>query len=770
MRRVLGVIVSAQLSLQACGNMHDVIEPHKLAPEECANGCASWDGTDALWHGGKVPDGAENHCAQPGAAVNDYIYGSWCNCAENMSAVEGLVGSLPAVVFIENDTLEPSSQFGQWVSFTGTDVKLYPKQSTGDKVPWSMIPSDPGDPTAADTYFIQNLWHGSTESRYGMWMSFAGTSLKLYPKDSTDDKVPWKLVAAHPAPQPDMYYIQNHWGGESERRYGMWVGFEDDEMILTSNESLRGIWRFIKTDPPKAPAYCRSALGVPEQLNLQIASPDTVVVSWVTFEAAAPKSPPKVFASRSVEELRERRGEAATAIVGVTQIHMTAGNRTYYMHFVRLSSLAPRARYTYHVQSGGEGAALSESFSFRAPYGEGETRIDIFGDMGIYKWNNMEWLLKDCHSGSDSAADLIIHMGDHAYNEGEGDERRADAYMSAYTNTLSQCPWMPIVGNHEYYDGAELGRYLDSTWEKWGPIQGGDVDPTAKFPISTATSALGAFLSTGNHHAAGTFGAHVPSKSSRYFSADFGLVHLIGLDFNVYYGNDPCGDSCKQDQLAWLVKDLEAANKNRASQPWIIASAHYPVFCTGCSGNSLHEAGVSGAYYASDRAEHDGNCNATASAAFDAEMAAAMGLEAGKGLGGASADLVKDIAPLLQEYGVDLFMSGHWHYYESMWPAVKGSDAFPADAVPTAKSFEEPKGTVHIVTGNGGPPGKDSFTTPIPASRKRSQEFGYGRLVAHNSSVIEFTQFLNADGTEMDHFFITQSSHGPFSASLAVAV
>jgi 3',5'-cyclic AMP phosphodiesterase CpdA len=323
---------------------------------------------------------------------------------------------------------------------------------------------------------------------------------------------------------------------------------------------------------------------------------------------------------------------------------------------------------------------------------------------------------------------------------------------------------MPIVGNHEYYSGAKLGRYLDSTWEQWGPIQGGDVDPAAEFHTSTATSALGAFLSTGSHHAAGTFGANEPSNSSRYFSVDFGLVHLISLDLNVYYGNDPCGDECKQDQLAWLIKDLEAANKNRDSQPWIVASAHYPVFCTGCNSNTL-----SAAYYASDRAEIDGNCNATASAAFDGEM-----MEQGNGfgarVGGASADLVKDFAPLLQQYGVDLFMAGHWHYYESLWPTVAGTDDCPACAVPLAKSFEEPKGTVHITTGNAGPPGKDSFVTPIPASRQRSQEYGYGRLVAHNSSVMEFWQFENEGGTEIDHIVITQSSHGPFPSSLEFAV
>ena len=38
--------------------------------------------------------------------------------------------------------------------------------------------------------------------------------------------------------------------------------------------------------------YCRSDQGVPEQINLQIASSSTVVVGFVTFEAAFPREPP----------------------------------------------------------------------------------------------------------------------------------------------------------------------------------------------------------------------------------------------------------------------------------------------------------------------------------------------------------------------------------------------------------------------------------------------------------------------------------------------
>lgn len=53
--------------------------------------------------------------------------------------------------------------------------------------------------------------------------------------------------------------------------------------------------------------------------------------------------------------------------------------------------------------------------------------------------------------------------GDHCYNEGDSDEKRADAYMQAFEQTVAQAPWMPIVGNHEFYAGTNLTRYLDSS-------------------------------------------------------------------------------------------------------------------------------------------------------------------------------------------------------------------------------------------------------------------------------------------------------------------
>ena len=70
-------------------------------------------------------------------------------------------------------------------------------------------------------------------------------------------------------------------------------------------------------------------------------------------------------------------------------------------------------------------------------------------------------------------------------------------------------------------------------------------------------------LSHGNYLAQGQNTDGVASHTSRFYSVDIGLIHLVALDLNGYYGCDPCGQPCIDAQKAWLAEDLAAANKNR---------------------------------------------------------------------------------------------------------------------------------------------------------------------------------------------------------------
>ena len=454
------------------------------------------------------------------------------------------------------------------------------------------------------------------------------------------------------------------------------------------------------------------------------------------------------------------------------------------MHFVTLRGLEARGTYYYAVRSGDTGAAWSATFSFRAGYADGATRVGIFGDMGLYAWNNMANLASDAAAGE---IDVVVHIGDHCYNLGGDDERRGDACMDAYQPVLASTPWLPVVGNHEFYDGDALRRYLNQS-DGVVVADGSDVvaspaaDPLVSGAASTASSPLSRLLATGNHHGAGTHGGSVPSGTSRWYAVDLGLVHLVALDLNMYNGVDTCGAACRAAQLQWLEKDLAAADANRAKVPWIVAFSHFPLYCSNCpkpghepppppppeaSSSTAattapaapmapprHQVPPPGAWWQSELCEfgaagHNRNCTA-----WDASQGA-DGTAGRRSDSPGNDDMVPDFEPLFMKYGVDVYASGHIHDFEWVYPTY--------NATPVQRDFADPRAPVHLVTGNGGPPSASRFGTIEAYSYLHSSTYSYTRLIAHNATTMEWVQVANdANTTELERLVITQSRHGPF--------
>ena len=160
---------------------------------------------------------------------------------------------------------------------------------------------------------------------------------------------------------------------------------------------------------------CVSRLNTPEQINVQIAAPDTVVLAFVTFEKVAPTAPPEALVGRVSGALKPVHAGAGA----VTHTYLTSdGSRKYYMHFVTLRGLEPRGTYYYMVRSGGsahqeEGKGWSREHNFRAGYvgGDGgETSIGIFGDM--VRAIPLLLQLLPCAAFSIAVRLTIVHAGD----------------------------------------------------------------------------------------------------------------------------------------------------------------------------------------------------------------------------------------------------------------------------------------------------------------------------------------------------------------------
>jgi len=394
----------------------------------------------------------------------------------------------------------------------------------------------------------------------------------------------------------------------------------------------------------------------------------------------------------------------------------------YNFHFVKMADLQPGQVYYYRVRAGG--SAWSTVHSFSTAVAEGPTTAAIFGDMGVYSYNNMGNLLEDSDAARISA---IFHLGDHGYHL---TGTRGDGYINAFSKVLARVPWVPVLGNHEFGPG-DINRYINMTYGGGNAHDGSPCvanKATCTAHAHNRANPRHALLSMGSALGMGLHGGSTPSMTSRYYSVDVGLIHFVALDLNAWY--KASDEAWKEPQLQWLKQDLAAASQNRDAVPWIIVSSHYPMYCTSNSLASpkLHNDGPE-----DDDDEVNQHCWS---------------------YGGSIQEVRDDLEPLFAEHGVDFYFAGHEHNYESSWPVLNSTSV--------RKSFDEPEGPVHFVTGAGGAPSLDTFDDSADFVRKRLSAWGYGRITAHNATHFTYDHVLNSNGSIYDSVTVVKSHHGPY--------
>jgi hypothetical protein len=138
-----------------------------------------------------------------------------------------------------------------------------------------------------------------------------------------------------------------------------------------------------------------------------------------------------------------------------------------------------------------------------------------------------------------------------------------------------------------------------------------------------------------------TNGSSDPVNSELYYSFDYGNAHFVILDNFLTF-------STGSAQYNWLRNDLASTN-----QFWKFVVFHVPVY----SSNSSQQP-------------HD------------------------------NAKEIQYLAPLFEQYHVDMVLNGHWHYYERMKPLLNGNVSTIGTCIPG--STPERCAVVYLVTGGGG--------------------------------------------------------------------
>jgi hypothetical protein len=268
-------------------------------------------------------------------------------------------------------------------------------------------------------------------------------------------------------------------------------------------------------------------------------------------------------------------------------------------HILSVSGLTPATEYTYVVKL--DGALAGGPYHFRTaprvgtPQGE-KAKIAVIGDQGSGGVEEK----KNASVIEQARPDLLLTVGDNSYPKGDISEWEK-TFFTPFKAVLPSLTLAPSLGDHEYLT----------------PLAAGYTD---------------AFVLPGNE---------------RYYSQDWGNLHVVALDSNCVDPVDAATMDCDPEAMkAWLREDLA---KTRGS--WRIVTMHRAAVASGRYGSSAK---------------------------------------------------VAQLIPLFEEGGVDLVLQGHNHSYERTWPLRRGKIV--------QRGYAASDAPVYMTTGGGGdwvypPPG-----------------------------------------------------------------
>lgn len=293
---------------------------------------------------------------------------------------------------------------------------------------------------------------------------------------------------------------------------------------LTSNQVVTAGFQAAPPPPPPPPAV--SLLRGPYLQN--------VGTSGVTFR----------WRTDGASDSRVWLGNAPGSLALVATESTTTTN-----HEVRVAGLQPGTRYYYAVGSAaGMLASGSDHYVATAPNAADPTRIWVLGDAGTAYTGQYD--VRDAYyaaTGS-AATDLILLLGDNAYDNGTDAEYQAKMF-NVYDRILRNAPVWSTLGNHDGYSAssaAQTGPYYDI------------------FSLPGAGE-----------------GGGVPSGTEAYYSFDWGNIHFVCL--NSY----DVSRSVSGAMLTWLEADLQANDKD-----WLVAFFHHPPYSKGSHNSDTETAMV----------------------------------------------------------------------------------------------------------------------------------------------------------------------------------
>ncbi|OUU19881.1 MAG: hypothetical protein CBC13_11865 [Planctomycetia bacterium TMED53] len=291
-------------------------------------------------------------------------------------------------------------------------------------------------------------------------------------------------------------------------------------LLLLALILLAGVYRldnraYIPSDTPRKP-------------YLQQVHDDVALICW----RMTPRSPDPVVQWRKADN---------EDWIGATEVMKEDGPGPVFNYVAKLDQLPEQSPIEYRVLVAD---TLLGSGTFRSALGresDAALKVWVLGDSGTGKRQQYGVLKAMSEHASQteigSGIDLMLHVGDMAYNRGTEGEFNG-RFFRPYAKMLAELPCWPAIGNHEVKSSnaeTETGPYFD------------------------------AFILPSNGECGGE-----PSGTEAYYSFDNGPVHFISLDSS---GGKITADS---PMVQWLKKDLRSHDRE-----WCIAYFHHPPYTLG---------------------------------------------------------------------------------------------------------------------------------------------------------------------------------------------
>jgi len=208
----------------------------------------------------------------------------------------------------------------------------------------------------------------------------------------------------------------------------------------------------------------------------------------------------------------------------------------------------------------------------------------------------------------------------------------------------------------------------------------------------------------------------MPKPATRrkpWWSYDVGLLHFVGMstEHNFTVGSE---------QYRWIESDLRSVN--RSVTPWVIFGAHRAMYI-----NSKYGGRV------------------------DSDIDA-MEL------------MLPILEPLMFKYKVNLAVYGHNHSVQRQSAVLKKKVVQRSTAVNNSDGTVtymqiNPQATVHMVIGTGGATFTKNAVSPPPSwNEKTFYKYGYAKLSAVNSTVLDWKWVHSLSGAVLDHLVLTQEN------------